>query len=87
MTLGQIFGLAVMGVLFLLWTVLMFRTLFQLRQRTVARTGQSFPGPITTLKEWRIWLTAPGDRTSRRWLGATTLALLIWIIVQAIRAG
>lgn len=76
-----------MGVLFLLWTVLMFRTLFRLRRRAIARTGQTIPGPISTLQEWRIWLTAPEDRTGRRWLGGTTLALLIWIIVQAIRAG
>ena len=57
MSTGEIIGLAGMGALFLVWTILMFVTLFQLRRRAVARTQNPVPGPITALGEWRIWLT------------------------------
>ena len=87
MSTGEIIGLAGMGVLFLIWAVLMFVTLFQLRRRAVARTRNAMPGPITALGEWRIWLTAPEDQTARRTLGIVTLAMLACILISALTAG
>lgn len=82
MSTGEIIGLAGMGVLFLIWAVLMFVTLFQLRRRAVARTQNAMPGPITALKEWRIWLTSPEDKAARLRLGAVTLAMFAWIFAR-----
>ena len=82
MSTGEIIGLAGMGALFLVWTILMFVTLFQLRRRAVARTQNPVPGPITAPGEWRIWLTSSEDKAARIRLGTVTLAMFAWILVR-----
>jgi hypothetical protein len=53
----------------------MFRMLFAMRRRVVARTGNSMPGPVDTLREWGIWLRDPAYRHERRLLLVLTLAV------------
>ena len=81
-------GFLILGAgIFLLWTVLMFRTLFRLRRRGEEKSGSVFPGPGETLGQWRNWLTSPEDRSERRWLGLTTLAMFAWIAINAMLIG
>ena len=75
MSKGEIIGLAGMDALFLVWTILIFVTLFQLRSRAVARTRNPVPGPSTALGEWRIWLTSPEEKAARIRHCAATLAI------------
>lgn len=75
--------LAVGAVVFALWALSMFRTLFALRRRGAARSGRAFPGVGETLHQWARWLRAPEDRTDRRRLAGVTLALFGWIALNA----
>ncbi|MEX0282848.1 MAG: hypothetical protein AB3N13_16825 [Arenibacterium sp.] len=85
MTLSQwaIFGLG--SLIFAAWAFFMFLTLFRLRKRGADQTGQTFPGPLATLRQWHHWLTSPEDRRDRRLLGGLTLALVTWVGVNAYR--
>ena len=71
--------LAVQGIVFALWGFLMFRTLFRLRARAVARSGQAFPGLGATLESFGAFLTDPVFARDRRLLGAVTLAMFALI--------
>lgn len=71
----QLFLLILGGIAFALWTFIMFRTLFAMRRRVVARTGKSMPGPVDTLREWGIWLRDPAYRQERRLPLMLTLAI------------
>ncbi len=87
MTTPRLILLGVMTLIFILWAALLFRTMFQIRRRAAERTGRSFVGPGATLSEWRRLAKSAEDRRTRQWLLGTTLALLIWIISQALMAG
>ena len=65
MSTGAFFLLIVQAVVFLVWTVLMFRTLFLLTRRARKDTGQALPGPLASLTQWRYWLTSQEDRRAR----------------------
>ncbi len=65
------------GIAFALWTFVMFRTLFAMRRRVVARTGKSIPGPMDTLREWGFWLRDPVYRSERFRLLTLTLAVFV----------
>ena len=64
------------AIVFAMWAFSMFRALFAMRRRTVARTGKTMPGPGDTLTEWRIWLREPDYRTERRQLFFQTIAVI-----------
>ncbi|MFN3147193.1 MAG: hypothetical protein ACE368_19070 [Paracoccaceae bacterium] len=87
MTGAEITRLALMGVVFLIWAVSMFSTLFLLRARAEKRTGRVFSGPIVFLKEIGHWLRAPEDKLRRRNLGVLTLALVVMIATGAFLGG
>ncbi len=78
--------LAVQAAVFALWAFLMFRTLFRLRRRAVARSGRSVPGVGDTLEGWTAFLRLPDYRADRRLLAGVTLlmfaliALHIWLV-------
>ncbi len=74
--------LIVEGIVFAVWAFLMFRTLFRLRARAVRETGASFPGPVSTLKYFGLFLRAPEYRRDRRLLLAVTL--LLFALIAAI---
>jgi len=73
----QIISLLMSGLVFLMWAFSMFRVLFSLRRRAVARTGKTWPGPIDTLHEWGIWLREPDYQRERRQLLLMTLAVFL----------
>ena len=75
--------LSLQSLVFLAWAVLMFRTIFGIRRRVAARTGATFPGPVSTLGGWAEFLRAPEHRSERRLLGAVTLALFALIGLNA----
>mgnify|MGYP001224256898 CR=1 FL=1 len=75
--------LAVQALVFGLWAVLMFRTLFRLRRRSVARSGKLVPGVGDTLEGWGAFLKHPEFRTDRRLLGAVTVLMFALIGLNA----
>ncbi|MGJ8615400.1 MAG: hypothetical protein ACSHWS_01080 [Sulfitobacter sp.] len=78
--------LALTGIIFAIWTYLMFRTLMDQRHRAVMRTGQPFPSLRDALIEWRHWLTS-SDRARNRWqLLIATLGLFVLIALNALLA-
>jgi hypothetical protein len=79
--------LGVQGLVFALWAVLMFHTLFRLRRRAVARTGKTVPGVGDTLEGWRAFLTLPEFRGLRRLLGAVTVLMFALILLNVLMAG
>jgi hypothetical protein len=76
MTAPAILYLALEGLVFAIWAVVAFRTLFQLRARAVARTGRFVPQMSAQLLEFRRFLHAAEDRTARRSLAILTIVLL-----------
>lgn len=86
MSTGAFFLLIVQAVVFLVWTVLMFRTLFLLTRRARKDTGQALPGPLASLTQWRYWLTSQEDRRARMTLGLVTLLLFALIFAFAMLA-
>jgi hypothetical protein len=44
----------VQAVLFIVWTALMFRTLFTIMRRARDDSKTALPGPLSTLKQWQI---------------------------------
>lgn len=78
--------LSLQSLVFLAWAVLMFRAIFGIRRRVAARTGATFPGPVSTLGGWAEFLRAPEHRTERRLLGAATLALVVLVGVNVATA-
>lgn len=61
-----IFVLIVQGVLFALWTFLMFRALFGIMRRFHAETGNYLIGPSTVIAVYAAYLKDPTYRTERR---------------------
>ena len=64
-------------VVFAMWAFSMFRLIFAVRARAVARTGKAWPGPRDTLQEWRNWLRDPAFKQERRQALAMTAAVLL----------
>lgn len=79
--------LGLQGAVFVVWAIVMFRTLFRLRARAVADTGSSLPGPIATLRTFRAFVTETQYQRDRRILGALTLLLFALIAVVAALAS
>lgn len=79
--------LAVQAVVFGVWAVLMFHTLFRLRRRAVMRTGAVFPGLGDTLEGWRAFLTLPEFRGLRRLLGGVTALMFALILLNVLTKG
>ncbi|MEP5729009.1 MAG: hypothetical protein ABJL67_06515 [Sulfitobacter sp.] len=75
MTLFAIILFGATTLVFVAWTVLMFRVLFAQRRRTIKRTGQTWPGPRDALKQWGVWLRDPAARKERRWLLILALSI------------
>ena len=84
---AMIIRMVLMGLVFLVWAVLMFRTLFELRRRAAEETGQMISGPGQFLHQIGIWLRAPEDKPQRGLLGFFTFAMIVMILVEAISAG
>ncbi len=72
--------LILQGVVFLVWAVLAFATLFQLRKRAADRTGHMFPGPIAFITEMQFWLADP-DHARLRWALLLMTVLLLALSV------
>lgn len=84
MTPAATLWLGVQGVVFAVWTVLMFRTLFRLRARAVARSGQAVPGLSATLEAYSAFLRLPEYRSDRRVLGAATALMFVMIALNPV---
>ena len=76
--------LGLQGIAFAVWAFFMFKTLFLLRRRAVARTGRSFIGPIAFLNEIRHWLAAPADRRDRVILFTALLLLVVLVAITSL---
>ncbi|MDO9524398.1 MAG: hypothetical protein Q7J57_02485 [Gemmobacter sp.] len=68
--------LPIQGMIFVVWTFLMYRSLFRLRRRAVARSGQIFPGLSATLEAFGAFVTDPEFARDRRQLGWATVVML-----------
>lgn len=75
------------GLVFLMWAIAMFSTLFGMRRRAMERTGKGWPGPIDTLKEWGIWLRDPAFRAERNRLLLMTVCVLSLSALTAVSMG
>lgn len=73
MAIGMV--LALQAVIFAVWAVIAFRSLFRLRAHVVRQTGQAMPGLAAALGGFRAFVTDPAFRGDRRALGAATAAL------------
>lgn len=76
MPLHLLLVLGAQAILFLIWIILAFRWLFDIRADAVARSGQTVPGPSATWQAFRHGFTAPRYASQRWWLGLLTLPLL-----------
>lgn len=63
-------ALALQGTCFLIWAVVFFRALFQVRRIAANATGRFNPGPVSFLRAAGIWMRDPAHRTAR----------LIWLL-------
>jgi hypothetical protein len=79
MSTGQIIQTVLMGLVFLAWAGLMFRTLGVLRRRAERETGQGVAGPGAFVKQLGHWARAAGDRSERNTLAFLTFVLLVMI--------
>jgi len=84
----MIWFLVAQGIVFLLWAIEAFRTLFGLRKRAAATTGRQFPGPLSFVGAVSTWLRDPAER-SRRWrlLGLTVVLLALTLIWSQSHSG
>jgi len=80
---ARILFLAVGAAIFALWAIQMYRALFRVWRRGMARTGKTLPGPLDALKDWGTFMTGPDDAATRRWLVLTMLAMFAWIAAAA----
>ena len=87
MTGAMILRFSLLGIVFFIWAVLMFRNLFLLSGRARQRTGQMVAGPGAFLTEVGTWLRAPEDKLRRRNLGFLTVALTVMILTGALLGG
>jgi hypothetical protein len=86
MTPAAMLLLAIQAPVFAFWAFLMFRNLFRLRRRAVARSGSPVPGPGATLESFGAFLKLPEYRRDRRLLGAVTLLMFVLIGLHALLA-
>lgn len=83
MSTGQTIQLVLQGLVFLAWAGLMFRTLFLLRSRAEAETGNAIPGPGQFLTQIGHWLRAEEDKSERNTLFFLTFVLLVMSVSSA----
>lgn len=88
MTQGELLwgSLAAQTLIFAVWTVVMFTTLFRLRRNAMSRSGTPFPGPRTTIATFAAFLRDPTEARARRRLGLLTLAMFVAIAFHALVA-
>lgn len=70
------------GVVFVLWALQMFVSMFRLRGRAARELGVTFPGPFSTLRYWGIWLRDPDTRSERRRILLLTVLMFGTIFLQ-----
>ncbi len=75
MTIYTIAAFIILGLAFIFWAYLMFSTLFMLRKRAEAKTGKTFPGPYSSLKEFWHFAKADADKKRRNLLILATLTV------------
>lgn len=77
-------ALTVQGLVFALWVVVAFRTLFRLRARAVADSGGApFPGLRATLDAFAAFWRHPDHSADRKAVTAVTLALVASMMVTS----
>lgn len=75
-------ALTVQGLVFALWAVVAFRTLFRLRARAVADSGGApFPGLRASLRAFAAFWRHPDHSTDRKALAAVSAALVASMLV------
>ncbi|MEJ6392898.1 hypothetical protein V8J82_06520 [Gymnodinialimonas sp. 2305UL16-5] len=87
MTTPQIIRLALQTLVFIVWAIMMFRTLFTLRQRGEAETGRTFPSPGAFLTQLGYWLKSDEDRMDRKTLFFLTFVLIAMNLTNILFAG
>lgn len=72
---------------FVLWAVLSFRALFQIRAIAAGRTGQMFPGPLSLLSALGVWLRDPARRGARILWTLSLLGIMVPSVIIALTRG
>lgn len=84
---ANLISLVVMTLVFILWAVLMFRTLWRLTQRSRQRLEETGGGYFTwvghSLRSFSGFLTSDKDRQDRRRILFVTLVLMLVILLRA----
>lgn len=75
--------LGLQAVAFAVWTFFAFRTLFRLRARAVAASGQVFPGFGATLAAFAGFWRDPVHAPDRRAMGWSTVVMVVVMAVNA----
>ena len=86
MSTGQIIQLVLQGLVFIVWAIMMYRTLFLFRRRAAEETGRPFPGTGQFLKQAGRWLRSPEDRSERNTLLFLTFVLVVMVASSALLA-
>ena len=87
---SDLIWLAAIAVIFAVWTVLMFKTLFQLGRIAMAKAnarGAGWPTFSEQLGTYAAFLTAPEHRKERRWLFVLTIAMFTIIFGRFASGG
>jgi len=79
--------LATQGLCFVVWAVLSFRAIFQIRAIAAGRTGRMFPGPVSFLSAMGIWLKDPARRNARILWVLSLLGVMVPSVIIALRSG
>lgn len=87
MTPMRIIALVATALVFAMWALTLFRTLFALRRKASARTGKAFPGPLDSLREWGLWLRDPSLSAERRRLFVMTICVILLALLNFLSAG
>lgn len=87
MSTGGIIRLVLQGIVFLLWAVMMFRTLYVLNQRSKTQDASNVPtvGGFTT--QLKHWLRSEDDKSERKTLFFLTFVMIAMNVTNALAAA
>lgn len=86
MSTGQTIRLALQSIVFLIWAIMMFRTLFLLRSRSQDQGGPMIPTVGGFTGQLKYWLTSEEDRSERKTLFFLTFVLFAMNLMNILTA-
>ena len=76
MSTGQIIRLALQALVFIVWAIMMFRTIFLWRARSQGEGGPAIPTVGGFSAQIKYWLRSEEDRSERKTLFFLTFVLI-----------